>query len=107
MQIECGTNITYSSAWRKPGGGRGGHVGRDRQQSTDFYREDGQYNLFGEDDHENTCTWRIDNKDTTFPYYNSYDRSYNPLDIGNDWFVHRENSETLSIPEFNCGVEYN
>lgn len=54
----------------------------------DFYRDDGKYNLFGEERDDNTCYWRIDSSLDEFPYYSADDCSYHPVTIGADWYVY-------------------
>lgn len=50
----------------------------------DFYRDDGVYNLFGEEE-EGVCYWRIDSSESEFPFWRSYDCSYHPVDIEAEW----------------------
>lgn len=53
----------------------------------DFFREDGIYNLYGEEN-VGVCYWRIDNAQSEFPFFISYDDcSYHPIDIESDWFI--------------------
>lgn len=52
----------------------------------DFFREDGTYNLFGEED-LGTCYWRVDSALSEFPFWRTYDCSYHPIDIESEWFV--------------------
>lgn len=52
----------------------------------DFFREDGVYNLFGEEN-VGVCYWRIDSALSEFPFFRSYDCSYHPVDIESEWFV--------------------
>lgn len=52
----------------------------------DFFREDGVYNLFGEEE-DGVCYWRIDSSMSEFPFWRSYDCSYHPVDIEAEWTI--------------------
>lgn len=52
----------------------------------DFFREDGIYNLFGEEE-DGVCYWRIDSSVSEFPFWRSYDCSYHPVDIESEWMI--------------------
>ena len=52
----------------------------------DFYRDDGAFNLFGEEE-EGVCYWRIDSSESEFPFWRSYDCSYHPVDIEAEWTI--------------------
>lgn len=71
----------------------------------DFFREDGAYNLFGEENGD-LCYWRIDSTVSEFPYWISYDCAYHPLDIEAEWFTNLDglNPEISSV-QMQCGDE--
>lgn len=52
----------------------------------DFFTEDGNYNLFGEEEFDE-CYWRIDTTVSEFPFWISYDCSYHPVDIETEWLI--------------------
>lgn len=67
----------------------------------DFYREDDQYNLFGENHEDNTsCYWRIDSVEFEFPYYTVDDCSNHPVDIGAAWRINK-----LDLAPENVAIE--
>lgn len=52
----------------------------------DFFRRDGVYNLFGEEE-SGTCYWRIDSSASEYPFWRTYDCSYHPVDIETEWSI--------------------
>lgn len=70
----------------------------------DFFREDGVYNLFGEDG-AGVCYWRIDSAITESPYFISYDCSYHPLDIESEWSIVGDGLDPESVT-FSMSCEY-
>lgn len=71
----------------------------------DFYRDDGVYNLYGEEDGE-LCYWRIDSTASEFPYWRSSDCSYHPTAIQAQWFLHLSGLEPRNqTVEVSCHEE--